>query len=66
MPSRAMLGRHVRVTDQRTGRSVVVLVNDVGPSARLHRVIDLSRGAEEAGLHPPGNGEGMHNLVWFR
>lgn len=45
IPSRAMLGKHVRVTDMRTGRSVTVLVNDVGPASRLHRIIDLSRGA---------------------
>lgn len=45
MPSRAMLGRRLRVTDQRTGRSIVVIINDVGPAARLHRIIDLSRGA---------------------
>lgn len=45
MPSRSMIGRTVRVTDQRTGRSIVVLVNDLGPAARLHRVIDLARGA---------------------
>ena len=43
MPSRSMLGKRVRVTYQ--GRSVVVLVNDLGPAARLHRVIDLSRAA---------------------
>lgn len=45
MPSRSMIGQTVRVTDQRTGRSIVVLVNDLGPAARLHRVIDLARGA---------------------
>lgn len=45
MPSRAMLGRRVVVTDMATARSVTVLVNDVGPAPRLHRIIDLSRAA---------------------
>ena len=45
MPNRAMLGKHVRVTDLRTGRSVVVLVNDVGPARWTGRAIDLSKGA---------------------
>jgi rare lipoprotein A len=48
MPSRSMLGRRVRVTDMRTGRSVVVLVNDIGPARWTHRVIDLSRAAARA------------------
>ena len=43
MPSRSMLGKHVRVTYQ--GRSVVVLVDDIGPAARTHRIIDLSKAA---------------------
>jgi len=38
-------GTRVRVTDQRTGRSVVVTITDRGPSKRLHRLIDLSEGA---------------------
>lgn len=37
-------GTMVRVTDQRTGRSVVVRINDRGPFVR-GRVIDLSRAA---------------------
>ncbi|HTJ58028.1 MAG TPA: septal ring lytic transglycosylase RlpA family protein [Devosiaceae bacterium] len=37
-------GTMVRVVDQRTGRSVVVRINDRGPFAR-GRVIDLSRAA---------------------
>ena len=45
MPSRAMLGKHVRVTDLRTGRSVLVLVNDIGPAKWSGRIIDLSRAA---------------------
>jgi rare lipoprotein A len=48
MPSRSMLGRRVRVTDMRTGHSVVVLVNDIGPASWTHRVIDLSRAAARA------------------
>ena len=43
MPNRSMLGKRVRVTYQ--GRSIVVLVDDIGPAARTGRVIDLSRGA---------------------
>lgn len=45
MPHRSMMGKRVRVTDMRTGRSVVVLVNDLGPAAWTLRVIDLSRAA---------------------
>lgn len=37
-------GTRVRVTNARTGRSVVVRINDRGPFSR-GRVIDLSRGA---------------------
>lgn len=48
MPSRSMLGRHVRVTDMATGRSIVVLVDDIGPAAWTHRVIDLAHGAARA------------------
>lgn len=44
------LGTQVRVTDTRSGRSVVVRINDRGPYAR-GRVIDLSRAAaREIGL----------------
>ncbi len=40
------LGQHVRVTDPRSGRSVVVRITDRGPARRLSgRVIDLSRAA---------------------
>jgi len=45
MPSRSHLGERWRVTYR--GRSVVVLVDDIGPAARLHRGIDLSRAAAE-------------------
>ena len=38
------LGSRVRVTNLRTGQSVVVRINDRGPFAQ-HRVIDLSEGA---------------------
>ena len=44
------LGTQVRVTDARSGKSVVVRINDRGPYAR-GRVIDLSRAAaREIGL----------------
>ncbi|WP_082673977.1 septal ring lytic transglycosylase RlpA family protein [Thiohalocapsa sp. ML1] len=39
-------GTRVRVTDKRTGRSVVVTINDRGPFKR-GRIIDLSRGAAQ-------------------
>lgn len=35
----------LRVTNLRTGRSVIVVVNDRGPAKRLGRVIDLTRAA---------------------
>lgn len=38
-------GTRVRVTDLKTGRSVVVRINDRGPARWTGRVIDLSRGA---------------------
>ena len=48
------LGTQVRVTDSRSGRSVVVRINDRGPYAR-GRVIDLSRAAaSEIGLVAKG------------
>ena len=40
-------GTHVRVTDDRTGRSVVVRINDRGPFVR-GRVIDLTPAAAHA------------------
>ena len=46
MPSRSHLGERWRVSYR--GRSVVVLVNDYGPAAALHRGIDLSRAAARA------------------
>jgi rare lipoprotein A len=48
------LGTQVRVTDARSGKSVVVRINDRGPYAR-GRVIDLSRAAaQEIGLTHKG------------
>ncbi|MFB0491325.1 rare lipoprotein A [Methylobacterium sp. OAE515] len=38
-------GTRVRVTDLATGRSVEVTVTDRGPHPRLHRTLDLARGA---------------------
>jgi rare lipoprotein A len=47
-------GTMVRVTNLRTGRSVVVRINDRGPFIR-GRIIDLSLGAARAvGLHRSG------------
>ncbi|MGD9410130.1 MAG: septal ring lytic transglycosylase RlpA family protein, partial [Thiohalocapsa sp.] len=44
------LGSRVRVTDKRTGKSVVVRVNDRGPFVK-GRIIDLSRrAATELGI----------------
>lgn len=40
-------GTHVRVTDLRTGRSIVVRINDRGPYVR-GRIIDLSPAARRA------------------
>ena len=40
-------GTQVRVTNERTGKSVVVRINDRGPYAHA-RVIDLSKAAAEA------------------
>jgi rare lipoprotein A len=48
------LGSKVKVTDSRTGRSVVVKINDRGPFVK-GRVIDLSRAAaREIGLTKKG------------
>jgi len=40
-------GTRVRVTDLATGRSVEVTVTDRGPHPRLHRALDLAKGAAE-------------------
>lgn len=42
----APLGSHLKVTNLRNGKSVVVRINDRGPFVR-GRIIDLSRGAAE-------------------
>mgnify|MGYP001544477648 CR=1 FL=1 len=55
------LGSHVRVTDERTGRSVVVRINDRGPWAR-GRVIDLSEAAARQ-LGIMGTGEARVSLA---
>ena len=48
------LGTEVRVTDARSGKSVIVKINDRGPYAK-GRVIDLSRAAaREIGLTKKG------------
>jgi rare lipoprotein A len=55
MPSRKHLGERWKVTYK--GKSVVVRINDLGPNARLHRVIDLSRAAaHKIGLTAAGVG----------
>lgn len=41
-------GTRVRVTDQATGRSVVVRINDRGPAKWTGRIIDLSPAARRA------------------
>lgn len=47
-------GTKVRVTNQKTGKSVVVRINDRGPFIR-GRVIDVSYGAAKAlGMHRSG------------
>jgi len=44
------LGTRVRVTDKRTGKSIVVRINDRGPFVK-GRIIDLSRkAAQELGI----------------
>jgi rare lipoprotein A len=50
------LGSHVRVTNLRNGRSILVMVNDRGPFIP-GRLIDLSKGAAQAiGIHQPRSG----------
>ena len=39
------LGSRVIVRNVQNGRSVQLTINDRGPAPRLHRIIDLSRGA---------------------
>lgn len=42
------LGSRVIVRNVQNGRSVRLTINDRGPAPRLHRIIDLSRGAARA------------------
>jgi rare lipoprotein A (peptidoglycan hydrolase) len=39
------LGTRLKITNVRNGKSVVCTVNDRGPAKRLHRVVDLTKGA---------------------
>lgn len=39
------MGTRLKVTDLATGHSVICRVNDRGPHPRLHRSVDLARGA---------------------
>ena len=56
-------GSQVRVTNPRTGRSVVVRINDRGPFVR-GRTIDLSRAAaEQVGIVSAGHGEVQLELL---
>jgi rare lipoprotein A len=56
-------GTRVRVTFLRTGRSVVVRINDRFPNHK-GRVIDLSRGAaRQIGLIGPGTGQVRLEIV---
>lgn len=49
------LGSKVRVTDNKTGKSVEIKINDLGPNKRLGRKIDLSQGAwKKLGIKDPG------------
>jgi rare lipoprotein A len=48
-------GTHVRVTNSRNGRSIIVRINDRGPFVK-GRAIDLSNGAARAiGMGSTGN-----------
>lgn len=56
-------GSKVRVTNERTGDSVVVRINDRGPFTRS-RVIDVSQAAaRELGLIGPGHGRVSLSLI---
>lgn len=68
-------GTRVVVTDRRTGRSILVRINDRGPFVR-GRIIDLSTGAQRAlgmgGLAPVciqvasyGNGARVHRAAYY-
>lgn len=48
------LGTHVKVTDTKTGQSIITRINDRGPFV-AGRIIDLSRGsAKQLGSYRPG------------
>ncbi|MXO64918.1 septal ring lytic transglycosylase RlpA family protein [Altererythrobacter endophyticus] len=50
-------GSKVRVTDNRTGKTVIVRINDRGPYAH-NRIIDLSEAAaRKIGIHGSGRGQ---------
>lgn len=42
------MGTKVKVTDKKTGKTVVATVNDGGPAEKTKRVVDLSKGAWKA------------------
>ena len=42
------MGSHVRVRNMRTGKEIELRINDYGPAAWTHRIIDLSLGAARA------------------
>ena len=57
-------GTKVRVTLLSTGKSVVVVINDLFPNHN-RRLIDVSRGAARAiGLIGPGTGKVRVQVVW--
>ena len=50
------MGSRVKVTDKKTGKSVVVQVNDGGPAHKTGKVIDLTQGAwRSLGYDKPGD-----------
>jgi peptidoglycan lytic transglycosylase len=51
------LGSVVKVVNQRTGKSIQVIINDRGPYVK-GRIIDLSRAAgRQLGIIPAGTGQ---------
>ena len=42
------MGTKVKITDQKTGKTVTAVVNDGGPAEKTKRVVDLSKGAWKA------------------
>ena len=45
-------GTYLKVTNVRSGKSVVVRVNDRGPKRKLNRVVDLTKGSFQMIAHP--------------